>query len=186
MTPPISKIALEVSLQVHTRMMHYGPMYSIFDARFKPTAPDDEGRVAPFSVGTIRLVDIIYRGEPVRNIPVFVRFFKRVVQPTECVVCTERYYDVDLGAPAGWKAICEDIDGDWMWKLLFFPVATKEVGCRHRFDVCKACIRLHLDTQLEQLGRAGCDRLSCPSEGCGRVYEYEEVKKLATPDTFGL
>ncbi len=159
---------------------------SFFDKQLQIPIADDHGRIIPFNPGTIRMIDIAFKGE-MMSVPIFMRFFRRSSKPRECVVCTESHFDIDLGSKEEWSSVCkEDLGDGWMWNLLFFPAAAMMNGCAHEFDTCKQCLGHHITTQLEQLGRAGCDRVSCPTLECGRVFDHNEVRRLAPEETFNL
>jgi hypothetical protein len=177
-------------------------MSSFLDPRFRSTVPDDEGCVTPFVVGTVRCLPVVFKGGAVAGVPILLRFLRRRKKPTECVVCDESYFDVNTGTAGAWAAVrgvgrggggsgssgggaheVADFDEDWMWRLLHFP-AGDLVGCSHDFDTCKACLAKHIASHLEQLGRAAVQQISCPTIGCGRTLTYEEVRRLASKESF--
>jgi hypothetical protein len=153
-------------------------MFDLFDPRFEPTQPDDTGRLPVFSPGKLLMCDTDTEN---LSLPVFARFFRRKQTPTECSICCDSFYDIDSGTAEEWNLSTAGFHGPWMWSLLLFPMAA-QLKCEHELDFCKGCLSTHLSTQLEQYGRSGCDRLTCPAV-CGRTLSSTEIALFASPDT---
>jgi len=221
--------------QFYRYLVRSGYMYPFFDDRFRVDVPDDCGRTRPFRAGTVQLVDL----DSAVQVPVFLKFFKRIERPTQCVVCSEKVWELDLegtfsrsarshrpsrltnsplqlptrerasgtkvemsyekdavdSQETGRAEVIQEgpkIDAnsdspfgkEWMWKLLYFPARQFLSGCDHELNVCRKCLASHLESELQRLGRAGCDELSCPRLDCRRRFEYEEIHLLANRDTF--
>ncbi|KAJ9151297.1 RBR-type E3 ubiquitin transferase [Pleurostoma richardsiae] len=134
------------------------------------------------------------------RVPVFTSLLVRGRQTTgrrlgaapferECAICAESVPDVTDGTPgdeAAWSAATRGFPGDWARLVRAFPTPALLPECsgRHALDACRGCLARHLEASLEALGRAGCDRLSCPSPGCGHVYTHAQLAALATSETF--
>jgi hypothetical protein len=147
--------------------------------------PDERGtRLPPFDPGEIQFVSVDLNHGGDDHVPVFTRFLRRQeAPPKSCIICTDDIFDIHTGSAEEWNELCSDFPGDWMWDILQSPVSL-ELECRHREDFCAACLRSHLRAQLEQHGRGGADRLSCPAPDCGRKLSYQEIRLHADHDTF--
>jgi hypothetical protein len=107
----------------------------------------------------------------------------------ECAVCAERLIDVTDGTPedeARWAAATSGFPGDWTRLVRSFPSPSSLSVCNrnHDLDICHTCLAQHIATQLESRGRAGSEQLTCPSPGCGHAYSHDEIRMLASPETF--
>ncbi|EEU33998.1 uncharacterized protein NECHADRAFT_85406 [Fusarium vanettenii 77-13-4] len=182
--PKPSDEALKIAARMHSQLAVVGRMHSLFDPVFNNTEPDEAGRIPPFNPGNIKMIRVDHEGGSIL-VPLFIRFIRRQRTPKECAVCTDGFFDVDFASVEEWLDLCEGFHGEWMWKILLFPVKLR-IGCNHDIDFCTGCLEQHLKTQLEQYGRSRCDQLACPSDGCTRRLEYEEVRLYAEPETFEL
>jgi len=186
--PPPSDDALAASSSIHLALMRGGQMHSFFDARFSATTPNDEGRVPPFAVGAVRRVSVTFKGEVVGGVPIFMRYLRRRSATSNCAVCSEKYFEVDLGDERAWTAAREHMEDvkeyDWTSGLLHFPTVDMLRDCEHEFDTCKGCLAQYIQTQVEASGRASCNDLSCPTVVCRRIFRYDEIRRLASAETF--
>ncbi|KIW01300.1 uncharacterized protein PV09_07338 [Verruconis gallopava] len=176
--PRPSQDALTAAANLHNQLIDNGIMFDLFDPQFEPNQPDESGRIPPFSPGKIIICETDMES---LCLPVFVKFFRRKQTPRECIICCESYYDVDVGTAEEWQSSTCGFHGPWMWDISIFPMSPM-LRCEHEYDFCKSCFSSHLSTQLEQHGRHGCDRLTCP-KACGRTLSTEEVLLFASPDT---
>ena len=163
-------------------MMAAGPMYSFFDPKFDETEPDENGRIPPFKSGPIRMFNVD-DGDTTLSVPIFMRFLRRRSAFKQCTICAESLSDIDFDSVEKWMKMCGRFSGEWMWKILLFPERLR-MACDHDMDVCCNCLKIHLETSLAGYGRSQCDKLACPSDGCGRRLEYAEVREYADPETF--
>lgn len=180
--PPPSDTALRIASALHTQLSSIGRMRSFFDPKFTNTEPDETGRIPTFKPGKIRMISVDHDGGSIQ-VPLFMRFLRRQRIAKECSVCTDEFYDVDFGSVEEWLDFCAGFHGEWMWKVLQFPVKLG-LECSHEIDFCTGCLEKHLKSQLEQYGRSRCNQVACPSDGCGRRLAYDEVRLYAKPKTF--
>lgn len=180
-------LAIRISCNLHLRMKKAGIMAPFFDPRFFPTEPDDNGSIPPFDPGTIRTVRVYaYEEGTSVDVPVFMKFFNRSAKVLECSVCSEKYRDIRL-LDEDWKVVCgREYDDEWLWALLHFPPGATKSGCQHEPDVCRRCYNQFLAAQLEQLGSLGCEQIACPTLGCGNLLQYEDIRRMASDETFKL
>ncbi|KAF7557775.1 hypothetical protein G7Z17_g505 [Cylindrodendrum hubeiense] len=174
--------AMKIARNLHRQLITVGRMHSLFDPMFANTEPDYRGRIPPFMPGKISLISVDHEGASIQ-VPLFMRFLSRLKRPTECAYCAEEFYDINFGSMTEWLDLCTGFHGDWMWKILQFPVKLG-LECRHDIDFCTGCLGKHLESQLNQFGRSKCDQLACPAHGCGRLLAYQEIKLYAEPETF--
>jgi hypothetical protein len=177
LNPQPSLEALTIACALHQRLVDRGHMYEFFDARFQPNIPDDDGRLQPFNPGKVLLCDV---DEGNQTVPIFTKFLRRRTVPKECAICIESLYEIDFETEEEWLVSCEGFCGPWMWKILLFP-SKMTLNCEHEINTCKDCWATHLKTQLDQYGRNGCDRLSCPE--CGRILIFQEIRLYASDET---
>ncbi|KAH7230317.1 hypothetical protein B0J15DRAFT_506357 [Fusarium solani] len=123
-----------------------------------------------------------YAKETLR-IPIFTRLLQLQNTPSQCSIYTELIHNFCCGSFNEWNSICTGYRGDWLWKILLFP-RKLEANCNYTTDFCIACLRRHIETQLDQHGRSGYYLLTCPSLGCRRRLEYEEVRLYAGDEAF--
>lgn len=180
--PRPSGEALQIAANLHTQLATVGRMYSLFDPVHANREPDDAGRIPPFNPGKIRMIKVDH-GPSSITVPLFMRFIKRQRTPKECAVCTDEFFDVCYNSVEEWLDLCAGFHGEWMWKILLFPVKLGS-ECGHEIDFCTGCLQQHLKTQLQQYGRNRCDQLACPSDGCARRLSYEEIRLYAEDETF--
>jgi len=178
LNPQPSPDALTIAYGIHQQLVEKGRMYEFFDARFQPSIPDDDGRLQPFKPGKILLCDI---DQGNLTVPIFTKFFRRRAVPRECAVCTESLYEIDFETEDEWLVSCEGFYGPWMWKILLFPGKATLSCCDHEINTCRDCWARHIKTQLEQYGRSGCNRLSCPE--CSRILNFEEICLYASEES---
>ncbi|KAM0438525.1 hypothetical protein ACHAPT_001274 [Fusarium lateritium] len=184
LNPQPSDEALRIAARMHSQLAIFGRMYSLFDPAFNNTEPDEAGRIPPFNPGSVKMIRVDHEGGSI-PVPLFIRFIRRQRRPKECAVCTDEFFDVDFASVEEWLDLCAGFHGEWMWKILLFPVKLG-MGCNHEIDFCTGCLEQHLKTQLEQYGRNRCDQLACPSDGCARRLDYDEIRLYAEPETFEL
>ncbi|CAJ0548172.1 Ff.00g049260.m01.CDS01 [Fusarium sp. VM40] len=180
--PRPSDEALQVAADLHTQLATVGRMYSLFDPVHANREPDDAGRIQPFKPGRIQMIKVDH-GVSSITAPLFMRFIKRQRTPKECAVCTDEFFDICYNSVEEWIDLCAGFHGEWMWKILLFPVKLGS-ECGHEIDFCTVCLQQHLKTQLQQHGRNRCDQLACPSDGCARRLSYEEIRLYAEDETF--
>lgn len=111
------------------------------------------------------------------------------VSGRDCAVCAETLHDITDGTPedeARWEKVIAGFPGPWTWEVRPFPVPSllRTCSATHSLDICRTCLSRHLDALLESQGRSGSDALTCPSPGCGHAYSNEELRALASPETF--
>ncbi|KAF4334415.1 e3 ubiquitin ligase ari7 [Fusarium beomiforme] len=182
--PRPSVEGLKIAARMHNQLAVVGRMCSLFDPAFNNTEPDEAGRIPPFNPGNIKMIRVDHQGGSIL-VPLFIRFIRRKRKAKECTVCTDEFFDVDYASVEEWLDLCAGFHGEWMWKILLFPVKLG-MKCNHEIDFCSGCLEQHLKTQLEQYGRNRCDQLACPSDGCGRRLDYDEIRLYAEPETFEL
>ncbi|KIL89546.1 hypothetical protein FAVG1_07126 [Fusarium avenaceum] len=180
--PRPSDEALQIAADLHTQLATVGRMYSLFDPVHDNREPDDAGRIPPFKPGRVRMIKVDHGASSI-TAPLFMRFIKRQRTAKECSVCTEELFDVCYNSVEEWLDLCAGFHGEWMWKILLFPVKLGS-ECGHEIDFCTVCLKQHLKTQLQQYGRNRCDQLACPSDGCARRLTYEEIRLYAEDETF--
>ncbi|KAK3317814.1 hypothetical protein B0T19DRAFT_405477 [Cercophora scortea] len=175
--------ALEVSEDLHARLESRNVMYSFFDPRFQDLPVDAYGRIPAFSAGPVTTLMVNHEGQNY-SVPIFLKFLKRKTasKGRVCSGCSELRCDVDFGSLEDWTETCRDLCGSWMWEILAFPEKMAE-ACGHVMDFCNGCVARHIKAQIEMFGRNVTERISCPSEGCGRKLSYDEVKLYADKET---
>lgn len=174
--------ARQVAKGLHQHLISNNRMRSPFDLQFLDIHALEKGSPLNANFKLVQLYDIDYAERTLR-IPIFTRLLQLQATPSQCSICTELIHDFSYGSLNEWNSLCTDYRGDWLWKLLLFPQKL-EANCNHTIDFCTACLRRHIETQLDQYGRGGCHLLSCPSLGCGRRLEYEEVRLYVGHETF--
>jgi len=170
--------SLVEAASLYKHLMDRQIVYDIFDPLFDKRRPDHMGRIPPFEAGQI-IIGKLDKGD--LSIPLFLKYFRRTAIPKDCSVCSEALHDIDIGTESNWKQICQKFMGPWMWDVLLFPTPSYLSSCAHEIDYCKGCLSTHLTTQLKQLGRSGCDRLSCPT--CNRILVDIETRRFGTKET---
>ncbi|KAI8710918.1 RING-type domain-containing protein [Fusarium sp. LHS14.1] len=174
--------ARKVAKGLHRHLISNSRMRSPFELRFLDMHSREKGSPLNANFKLVQLYDIDYAEETLR-VPIFTRLLQLQKTPSQCSICTELIRDLSYGSLDEWGGICTGYRGDWLWKILLFPQKL-EANCNHTIDFCTACLRRHIETQLDQHGRGGCRLLTCPSLGCGRRLEYEEVRLYASDDAF--
>ncbi|RTE68330.1 hypothetical protein BHE90_017291 [Fusarium euwallaceae] len=174
--------ARKVAEGLHRHLISNNRMRSPFDLRFSDMHAREKGSPLNANFKLVQLYDIDYAEGTVR-VPIFTRLLQLQKTPSQCSICTELIRDFSYGSLDEWSGICTGYRGDWLWKILLFPQKL-EANCNHTIDFCTACLRRHIETQLDQHGRGGCRLLTCPSLGCGRRLEYEEVRLYASDEAF--
>ena len=190
-TRPTSE-ALTKAAQLHDQLVSHGRMRSFFELRHMiplkiEMLPVDDGRGAtldvPIFTGLFLRRRRSVKGRNKEAAPTPTTFSR------DCIVCAESVVDVVDGTPedeARWAEATAGFPGEWQARVRMFPAPSliPECGERHATDICRKCIATHIDTQLESLGRAGCDRIACPAADCGHVYTDGELRLLAAPEGF--
>ncbi|KAI8710764.1 E3 ubiquitin-protein ligase ari7 [Fusarium sp. LHS14.1] len=174
--------ARKVAEGLHRHLISNSRMRSPFDLRFSDMHAREKGSPLNANFKLVQLYDIDY-AEGTLRVPIFTRLLQLQKTPSQCSICTELIRDFSYGSLDEWDGICTGYRGDWLWKILLFPQKL-EANCNHTIDFCTACLRRHIETQLDQHGRGGCRLLTCPSLGCGRRLEYEEVRLYASDEAF--
>ncbi|KAF4998522.1 hypothetical protein FDECE_11763 [Fusarium decemcellulare] len=174
--------ARKAAQNLHQHLITNNQMRSPFDLLLCEIQPRENGSPLNANFRLVQMYDLD-GAEGTLSIPIFTRLLPLQSTPSQCSICTELVRDCDYGCLDEWNAICTDYPGDWSWKILLFP-RKLEANCNHAIDFCTACLRRHIESQLDQHGRMGCRLLTCPSVGCGRRLEYEEVRLYAQDETF--
>ncbi|KAK3933601.1 hypothetical protein QBC46DRAFT_301019 [Diplogelasinospora grovesii] len=170
-----TRLALEKAAALHSRLISRNMMRSFFDPSVQSSQPDEEGKIPQFTAGPIRMFDVDHEDGKL-SVPIFMKFLRRKTVATgrRCSGCSEVWCDLDFTTIGEWIETCKGFTGDWMWKILVFP--EKLAGsCGHEIDHCNNCLAEHMKVKLEELGRGVADNMPCPSEGCNRKLEYQEV-----------
>lgn len=79
----------------------------------------------------------------------------RTYRTKQCLICTD---DVHLSE---------------------FPRATST--CSHEQVICTACLQRWVGEKLRALAW---NRITCPNGDCGQIFQYDDVKRLCTPEIF--
>ncbi|KAJ9148251.1 RBR-type E3 ubiquitin transferase [Pleurostoma richardsiae] len=169
--------ALEKAAALHARLIARKCMRTFFHPSFNPLEVDGGGLVP----GTVEMLGLDDKGSTIR-IPVFTSLIQRQQEPRTCSVCSEEFHDIQYRSLRDWKQTCKGFSGEWMWKVLVFPMKLAE-QCGHDIDCCGECLATHLATSLETLGRNACDKVSCPTPGCEKVLSHEEIRLYARRET---
>lgn len=61
------------------------------------------------------------------------------------------------------------------------PVTLPTIKCNHDPTVCKDCLGLMVESQING---GGWDRIQCPIEGCGEIMAAKDVRTWASPGAF--
>lgn len=183
--------ALELAWRLHFTLISSRKMHSPLDLTI--------------AMGEIKMIRVDQNGQGI-HVPLFANFLRRHTpeRAKECAFCAEEIQDIDIDGSEDWLDVCSGFYGDWVWQMLLFPIkmgvgCRHEIGfcsrnvdscnggveyCQHEIDFCTGCLQRHLETQLEQHGRSGTNRLTCPSADCGRVLGHNEIKLYAKEETF--
>lgn len=176
--PKPSPEALAAAAKLHKQLIENEKMFDLFDSRFEVAQADDESLHPDFDPGSIVLCETDTND---LKIPIFIKFFRRTEEPVDCSICCESLYDIDTGTTDEWLAATTGFHGPWIWDFLLFP-RTIQLECTHPLEFCKTCFSTHLSTQVEQHGRSGCDRLTCPAV-CGRTLSPPEIRIFTSLET---
>ncbi|KAF4998952.1 hypothetical protein FGRMN_2751 [Fusarium graminum] len=141
---------------LHSHLISSGKMKSPFDLRFSDIHAQLKRPFQDANSKLVQMVDIDV-AEGTLRVPILTRLLRLQGFPSQCSICTETIRDCCIGSPDEWESVCTE-----------YP----------------ECLQQYIESQLDQHGRSGCFLLSCPSIGCGRKLEYNEVKLYALPDTF--
>ena len=183
LSPRPSNAALRVASAMHFQLLSHDRMREFFNLRHHVATTG----------GAVELLPVTWQGQQL-DVPVFTGLLGRSSWPAaaaarECIVCASAVPDVVDGTAedeARWAEATAGYGGEWQVRVRAFPAPSLLPDCaaRHTLDICRTCVGRHLDAQLDLLGRAGCDRLACPSPDCGHVYSHAEVRLLTSPATF--
>ena len=165
--------AISVYISLHKQLIAFG----VFNNVFSVGTANLDSAAEPFDAGEV-LMGKNDRGD--LQIPIFTKFFHRLEIAEDCPICLESYYEIKIESQERWMQACEGYHGAWMSEVFSFP--TREaLRCDHDMNVCKQCIRRHLESQLEQHGRNAQGRLTCLT--CNRVLSEEEFRSLSSAET---
>lgn len=114
------------------------------------------------------------------KIPIFTKFFRRLVTPKDCSICLESFQEIDVECDEEWRRACEGYHGSWMSQIFSFPTRDT-LHCDHDMNFCKSCLARHLEFQLDQHGRNATGRFTCPM--CNRVLSENEIRCLCSAET---
>ena len=180
------EIEIKEARMMHITMRTWGIMVDPF---FNPP----HNRLASLTMEMHPVEITVNNQKQVLTLPFFTSFFKWKFtsgsELKECIVCTEEYADIPISSsalkkmktlyPGAWASLLDPGKARFPSRKLLAECASK-----HDFDICIDCISHHIDAKLGELGGQGLDRLTCPSLNCGHVLSFNEVKSLASPETF--
>ncbi|KAH7125966.1 hypothetical protein EDB81DRAFT_202425 [Dactylonectria macrodidyma] len=132
---------------------------------------------------SVQWCDVNQEGETTLRIPLFTELIQLSEKTKECSVCAESIRDLRFHSVDEWLEDWRGFHGLGMWKILKFP---EKLGarCTHDIDVCSSCLQTYIQAQLQQRGRECCDNMRCPSFGCNRILEFDEIRLYADHETF--
>jgi hypothetical protein len=168
--PDLQAISLSIGLQ--QQLVAFG----IFNDVFNIAVDDHNDARMPFDAGEV-LMGHVDRAN--LKIPVFTSLFRRSRTAKDCSICLESFQEIDVESQERWTQACDGYQGTWMSEVLSFPTP-EALHCDHDMNVCKECLRRHLDSQLEQHGRNARGRLTCPI--CNRVLSEPELRCLGSAE----
>lgn len=120
-------------------------------------------------------------GQTIDNIPIFTNFLK--TRDRDCIVCAETYREFDPIRAPTWAI--HPLDLEFVSRLPgAFPTRWQLSECHHEQAICHTCLTTHITIQVESRGRACIENIKCPHPDCSHVLTYEELRLLASPDTF--
>ena len=178
--PAPSREALVRGSRLVARLQKHGRMQNPLDSTKPFAIPVPSPEVIPVDSAD---------GSETFQVPIFLSLLTTFWAGRECAICADAPHDVTDGTTedeSRWAAAIDGFSGDWTWWIRPFPVPASLPICaaKHALDSCRSCLGKHLDAQLESRGRAGSESLTCPSPGCGHLYTHEEIRMLASPETF--
>lgn len=165
--------AVSTSIGLQQQLIAFG----LFTDKFSVLCTNDYHAAEPFDVGEV-LMGSLDRDD--LQIPIFTKFFRRLVTPKDCSICLESFHEIDVGCDEQWRNACEGYHGSWMSQLFSFPTRNT-LRCDHDMNVCKRCMARHLESQLDQHGRNVKGRFTCPI--CNRVLSENEIRCLCSAET---
>lgn len=166
--------AISISIGLHQQLIASG----LFNDEFNVGAANyNDDAAERFDAGEV-LMGNIDRGN--LKTPIFTKFFRRSETTVDCSICLESFNEIDIESQERWTQACEGYHGSWMSDVFSFPTRDA-LRCDHDMNVCKECLRRHLQSQLEQHGRNAAGRLTCPI--CNRVLSEQEVRSLGSAET---
>ncbi|ETS73616.1 hypothetical protein PFICI_14562 [Pestalotiopsis fici W106-1] len=122
-------------------------------------------------------------GQGTLMIPIFKGLLRHRI-PRTCLVCDDTHYELNTGNQENWNKIIKGLGGDWTWRVRSFPIAEILPGCQHDHDICRACLSMHITTQIESRGFSAVDNITCPTPDCQHRFTYAEIRCLATAEAF--
>ena len=165
--------AISTSISLHQQLIAFG----VFNNEFNVGTANYDNAAEPFDAGEV-LMGSIDRGN--LQIPIFTKFFRRSETAEDCPICLESFHEIEIESQERWTQACEGYHGAWMSEVFSFPTRDA-LRCDHDMNVCKQCLRRHLESQLEQHGRNARDRLTCIT--CNRVLSEQEIRCLGSTET---
>lgn len=186
--PRPSVPALEMAALLYEHLVRWGFMKSVFDPCFpdRSTTPDEEGRLADFTPGPIKMLSVEDKGGATSLlVPFFMKFFKRqsVAEARQCRGCLEWLCEIDYyGANHVWIQLCSPFPGSWKWNILAFPDMLA-YNCHHEMDICTKCLVESIKTTMNEKGVHAVGKIPCPTEGCGRKLLNDEIQCYADKET---
>lgn len=154
-----------------------GYMMTIAEATKDPRLLKLEG------VGTI--ISMSASSDSNYEIPVLAKLLKREAKTKRCAYCRLDLHEVDVRDRREWgrtMALCVGqrprAPTAWGLHLLNFPLAFGDGCAAHQF-VCIKCLRLLVGSDSRGVEQSA--RISCPSWGCQRVLEDEEIRACLVP-----
>lgn len=173
--PGLTKKEARRSTALHDRLVQHSRMWPLLR---DPPPYIDTGPVQ------VELLPVdTADGQHTMQIPIFTHLLRPRL-PRECIVCADTHLEFDRGSPQQWSKAAKGFGGEWIWRILSFPVQELLLECNHAFDICRNCIAMHIHTQLETHGRNAVDNIACPTPNCKHKYTYSEIRHLATSDDF--
>ncbi|KAI8945594.1 hypothetical protein F4801DRAFT_122375 [Xylaria longipes] len=118
-------------------------------------------------------------------IPFFPGLLRQTTRPSNCRPCTVCFNNEEF-SPDGesWARVHRGFGPHWLTGFLVFLLQSEVPCCRHNLDICRSCVKKHIQTQVDSQGRMAVDNIKCPSPGCQHIFTYDEIRRLAPADTF--
>jgi len=179
--PRPTPAARDMARKIHNTLLAQGTMLPLTGRGIHSSGPGGEINSDSPPLGTFRVYGVD-TPEGRLDVPFAVDALVRYTVGRDCEICYATILDVEIGSAKDWTAACRDMEGEWMWKLLLFPLKLG-LSCEHPIKFCRGCLAQHLKIQLDTLGRSRCDDISCPAEGCFRKLTYDEVQLYADAET---
>jgi hypothetical protein len=160
--------AISLAIGLHQQLIAFG----LLNDEFNVGTANDDVDAGEVLMGKIDTVDL--------QTPIFTKFFRRSETAVDCSICLESFHEIEIESQERWTQACEGYHGSWMSDMFSFPTRDA-LHCDHDINVCKQCLRRHLESQLELHGRNAKGRLTCPI--CNRVLSEQEVRSLGCAET---